>query len=319
MTRQTILVSGASGILGYGILRSLRLAARDYQLIGTTIYKFSVAPAFSDIVEIAPPTNDKNYMPWLLSLVKEHSVDMIIPGLECDMVRWNEERESIQVAGAHPLLNSGDLITLCSDKWSFYQSLMNVHPEYAIPTCLSDDYNATPAPFLLKPRCGYGSKGIVTISSEAEYDKHRERVGIELMKQEIVGDASEEYTVSAFFSRDSDMLDCIALRRVLSSAGYTQEAEVVMPQSFHPFLKHMAYAFKPVGPTNFQFRIVDDQIKLLEINPRISAATSIRAALGFNEADMSTQYFLNNCIPKAVDRSSNLGRRAIRYVEDYIF
>jgi carbamoyl-phosphate synthase large subunit len=59
---KTILVSGASGVVGYGILKSLRNASNGYRLIGTTIYNDSVAPAFCDIFELAPPTQDKNYL-----------------------------------------------------------------------------------------------------------------------------------------------------------------------------------------------------------------------------------------------------------------
>jgi len=40
---KNILVSGASGIIGYGILRSLRLSGIPYKLIGTTIYPDSAA------------------------------------------------------------------------------------------------------------------------------------------------------------------------------------------------------------------------------------------------------------------------------------
>ena len=53
--KTTILVSGASGIVGYGILRSLKNAGCT--LIGTTIYEESPADCFSDIVEIAPKTS----------------------------------------------------------------------------------------------------------------------------------------------------------------------------------------------------------------------------------------------------------------------
>lgn len=317
-TKMTILVSGASGILGYGILKSLRLANSAYRLIGTTIYNASVAPAFSDVVEIAPKTSDKAYMPWLLSVVKRHNVDMIIPGLECDMIRWNEEKHLIQEAGALALLNSGALIKLCCDKWKFYQELNRLHPNYAIPTYLAPDYHSIPAPFLLKPRSGYGSKGIVTVTSSAEFRRHQKRIGPDLMMQQIVGSPAEEYTMSAFFSHNAEVLECVALRRVLSPNGYTQEAEVVDAQQFQTFLQHMASAFNPVGPTNFQFRLVHGEIKLLEINPRISAATSIRALLGFNEAGTSVEYFMNGQVPQKIEQSRIVGRKAIRYVEDFL-
>ena len=82
---KTILVSGASGIVGYGILRSLRKSGKDLRLVGATMYDDSPAQAFCDIFEQALPTSDPGYIAWLKHVVAKHDVDMIIPGIEADM------------------------------------------------------------------------------------------------------------------------------------------------------------------------------------------------------------------------------------------
>ena len=71
---KTILVSGASGVAGYGILRSLRRSGKDLRLVGTTIYDDSVAEGFCDIFELACPTHDAGYLQWLTrQLIKRHT------------------------------------------------------------------------------------------------------------------------------------------------------------------------------------------------------------------------------------------------------
>jgi len=315
---KNILVSGASGIVGYGILRSLRRSVDEYKLIGTTIYNFSIAPAFCDIFEKALPTNHPDYMDWLCKIIKKHSVDIIIPGIECDMFGWNIEREKILSTGAFPLLNNSKLIELCSDKWAFYEKLIIDNAEYAIPTTLNGCFNTFPFPFLLKPRRGYGSKGIIKINNENDFEMHKHKIGTELMMQPIISSVEEEYTVSAFFDKASQLIDYISLKRKLSNDGFTQEAQVV-DFDFSAVINDLAEVFKPIGPTNFQFRVDGETIKLLEINPRISSATSIRASLGYNESVMSVNYFLNNQIPTKIDKSKIKNIRAIRYIEDYIF
>jgi carbamoyl-phosphate synthase large subunit len=315
---KNILVSGASGIVGYGILRSLRRSVDEYKLIGTTIYNFSIAPAFCDIFEKALPTNHPDYMDWLCKIIKKHSVDIIIPGIECDMFAWNIEREKILSTGAFPLLNNSKLIELCSDKWAFYEKLIIDNAEYAIPTTLNGCFNTFPFPLLLKPRRGYGSKGIIKINNENDFEMHKHKIGTELMMQPIISSVEEEYTVSAFFDKASQLIDYISLKRKLSNDGFTQEAQVV-DFDFSAVINDLAEVFKPIGPTNFQFRVDGETIKLLEINPRISSATSIRASLGYNESVMSVNYFLNNQIPTKIDKSKIKNIRAIRYIEDYIF
>ncbi len=316
--KKTILVSGASGIVGYGILRSLLQNTDNYKLIGASIYDLSIAPAFCDIFEKAMPTNHPNYIEWLIEIIRKHSIDMIIPGIECDMFSWNKNRETLLSTGVFPLLNNGKLIEMCGDKWMFYNELILDNYKYAIPTSLDGKFNTFPKPFLLKPRRGYGSKGIIKVINERDFDKYKHNIGKDLIMQPVVGSNEEEYTVSGFFDNSSRLIDYIPFRRKLSKDGFTQEAHVV-DFDFSIVLTDLALAFNPIGPTNFQFRLDGEAIKLLEINPRISSATSIRASLGYNESIMSVNYFLNNQIPIKMDKSEIINKLAIRYMEDYIF
>jgi carbamoyl-phosphate synthase large subunit len=315
---KTILVSGASGIVGYGILKSLK--DKGHNLIGTTIYDDSVAEAFCDTVIKVLPTSHPAYIEVLCDVIERHHVDMIISGIECDMYKWNQEREKLW-RYTFPLLNNPSLIELCDDKWKFYEALVDDNPKYAIPTTLDKHATFNIPNLLLKPRHGFGSKGIIKIKTFEDFLVHQEDVGEKLMIQPIIGTEDEEYTVSGFFDRTSNLVDYFPLKRKLSKDGFTQQAEVE-DRNFGEVLIDLAKTFKPIGATNFQFRFDGEQPKLLEINPRISSATSIRILFGYNEAEMSVEYFLNGKLPPKEKRlifKEVLGRKAIRYTEDYIF
>lgn len=315
--RKTVLVSGASGVVGYGILKSLSKFRSDYHLIGTTIYKNTIVPAFADVVERVPPTSEPSYLNCLSDLIKKHAVDAIIPGIECDMFYWNTKRIEISESGAQPILNNSELIRLCEDKWEFYNKLNELAPEYAIPTISEVSATEFEFPLILKPRKGYGSKGVVKVESKDELEPYRHRIGSELMMQPFIGEDENEFTVSGFFDSESTLVDCLALRRILSPEGYTVMGELTA-FDFAGVLSELGRKFCAVGPTNFQFRIGGSSIKLLEINPRISSACSMRAALGYNEVVMSLEYFLGGRIPRP-DPRSGVGARVVRYLEDFVF
>ena len=315
-----ILVSGASGIVGYGILRSLRTSGLSLQLIGSTIYDDSVAQGFCDIFEKAPSTSDDSYLDWLLGAIKRHRIDLLIAGIEADMYRWTECKSQIEAAGAKIAMNTVDLIEQCRDKWNFYTTLQAANSPFAIETEMSPDFNFLQRkfglPFLLKPRKGFGSKGIVRIDSEDFFLKHRDSIGSVLMAQPIVGNDNEEYTTSAFGDGQGNFYCMMTMKRKLSRDGFTDKAEVADVPGMEKAIHTLCKMFKPVGPTNFQFRLEGEQLKLLEINPRISSSTSIRTAFGYNESKMTVEYYLANKIPEqpAIKRG-----RAVRYVDDFIF
>ncbi|WP_309640372.1 ATP-grasp domain-containing protein [Flavobacterium sp.] len=316
---KNILVSGASGIIGYGILRSLRLSGNQYKLIGTTIYSDSAAEGFCDIFEQAIPTNDPNYIDWLLKTIEKHQIDLIIPGIEADMYAWAEHVETLQNTSVKVLLNTKELIEVCHDKWVFYEKLKATNSPFAIDTTLDSDFNTLQTqfglPLLLKPRVGHGSKGIVKVNSKEEFDKHQQYIGSQLMVQPIVGTDDEEYTTSAFCDGNGGFYAYMTLKRKLSKDGFTEKAEVVALENIEEALHALCQIFQPIGPTNFQFRKDKDGLKLLEINPRISSSTSIRAKFGYNESQMAVDYFLEG---KAIEQPVIKKGKAIRYIEDQI-
>jgi carbamoyl-phosphate synthase large subunit len=317
---KTIFVSGASGIVGYGTLKSLRSGDDTYRLIGSSIYDDSVAPAFCDIFELAPRTTDPAYIAWLTGIIKKYDVDMIFPGINDDMIAWNEHREALAATGTCVMLNTPALIDLCADKWDFYEVLRDAGMACAIESRLSGSFAELEAafglPFLLKPRRGFASKGIVIVDSAATFAAHQADLGDVVMAQPIVGDNESEYTISAFFDADSTLCCAMGLRRKLSKEGFTEKAEVAMPDGADDIMRQLADLLKPVGPTNFQFRVHDGQLKLLEINPRISSATSLRTGFGYNESDMAVRYFLDGVVPTQPPIRTGY---AIRYTEDHLF
>jgi len=315
---KTIFVSGASGVVGYGILKTLRKSGRKFKLVGSTIHENSVAPAFCDILEIAPFTGSELYYPWLIDLVKKHGIDIMIPGIEIDMHSWSANRE-LFCDLVDCVLNVESLVNLCRNKWEFYLDLARRSDPCIIPTYSEGRFDELSEkcglPFLLKPRQGYGSKGIIKVDSQEKFQFHASRMESEIIAQPIVGNDNEEFSISCFGDEKGGFFNIFSLRRKLGPAGFTEWAEVVDDKPFIETVSRLCSYYLPVGPTNFQFRTHHGDLKLLEINPRISSATSIRAAFGYNEALMSVDYFLDSlipCLPKT-SRGS-----AIRYFEDHI-
>jgi carbamoyl-phosphate synthase large subunit len=310
-----ILVTGVGAIIGYGALKSLR--GRGHHLIGMDIYADAYGRRLADEFVQAIRTDDRAYPAFLEATLEASRADLVIPCIEQDVQRFDTLRPLFERRGALCALNTPELIRLATDKWAFHQAEegFGLKP---IPSLVSADFatlaDGLGSPFLLKPRTGYAGKGIVKVSCEAEFELFRPRWQ-EYLAQKIVGSADEEYTVGAFGDGQGGLAAQIQMRRRLSGEGATVKAEVVEDDLLARRVAEYARAFRPLGPTNLQFRRDGEGFALLEINPRISSATSLRAAFGYNEAEMTVGYYLGGHLPEQPPIRKG---RAVRYIEDHV-
>lgn len=317
---KTVLITGVGAIMGYGMLRSIRKSHPNIKLIGTDIYLDAVGQAWSDVFIRAPMTSDENYMEWLYDVVCKHKVDLVIPGIEQDVHKLAEEISNIEKYPCVFAINNISLIELTKDKLFMHDKLLELNDPSRILSLTSGSFEKLSTilglPFILKPRRGYASKGLVRIQNYEDFAIYESKLGNELIAQPIIGTDDEEYTVGAFGDGLGGISTSITLKRKLAKDGSTASAIITNSKELDLVVQRLCKYFNPIGPTNLQFRKDDNNWKLLEINPRVSSTTSIRSAFGFNEAAMCIDFYLyGKTIENIKIKSEGF---AIRFIEDYI-
>jgi len=316
---KTVMITGTGAIIGYGVLKALREARPDFKLVAADIFPDAVGQYWADAFEVAPLTSDVTYKSWLRDCIEKHNVDLLIPGIEQDLFCYASDPALLSGLNVRVVLNRSGLINQCRDKWLMHESLRSLGHPVRIPSRLRGEFedlaDAFGLPFLLKPRVGYASKGLIRVLSREDFEIHSQRLGDELMAQPIVGSDEEEYTVGVFGDGKGAMNASITLQRKLSKEGATSTACVRHLPDLDEVIKELCASFCPIGPTNFQFRRDAGKWWLLEINPRISSSTSLRAAFGYNEADLCVQHYLEN---KQVKQPVIRDGHAVRYIADMV-
>lgn len=317
-----VAVTGVGAIIGQGIVRSLRASGRAIRVVGIDRSARSPGPHMVDAFEQKPNASEDTpeYQAYWDNLIQRHGIQIVLPGLEADMLYMDKNRDLFASRGVRLALNTHDLIRKTSNKWEFGKMLADIaYP--VIPSIRPDTWEEAVEklgnpPLLLKPLQGNGSRGIIKLEDEYDFEYWRRKATSDWMLQRIVGNSDEEYTMGVFGLGNGYFIGSLIFRRRLSPAGNTQEAEVVL---HHPVLeaavKKLCQHFSPVGPTNLQFRVEGEIAYLLEINPRFSSSNSLRTAFGFNEAVMAIDYYLFNRTPAMPALREG---HAWRYYEDFV-
>lgn len=316
----TVVVTAVGALIGQGIIRSLRLSGLPVRVIGVDRDPNGIGPYWCDAFFAKPAIDESSqaYLDFWTSLLVEQAVDLVLPGLELDVLFFSRNREAFAGIGTRIVLNDPRVIELAQDKWDFGLELERLELP-TIPALLGASFTecvrALGLPLLLKPRQGNGSRGIAVLRDEDDFNYWSRKSRDAFLIQKFIGSDEQEFTVGAFGFGDGTALAPIIFRRKLSVAGNTQYAEVVEHPVLAEAVTRLAAIFKPVGPTNYQFRMDGETPYLLEINPRFSSSTSLRAAFGYNEAAMAVDYYLRGNRPSAPDIRPG---RGWRYYEDYV-
>lgn len=312
-----VLVTGVGAIIGYGIIESLRTQSKyEVRIVGMDIYDDCYGQFVCDKFYIAKPAYSDEYLPFIQKLVADEDIDIIMPGIEQDMYRLYQLRDKIETT---IVFNNELLINISKDKLASY-SFFKEKGLTVIPTLYMEDYETYKRclglPFLLKPRTSYASKGIYKISTEEELNFYNKDPKQNIF-QHIIGSIEEEYTVSIFGLADGTFADSIILRRKLAQTGATDKATVLLDDAdIMNYVSEICKITQPIGPTNIQLRKDNGKVYLLEINPRISSACSIRCKAGYNEPLMCIDYYLKGLRPTISPKAEI---RAVRFISDYIY
>ena len=316
-----IVVTGVGAVIGLGIVNSLRLCPEKVTITGVDRNPEALGRRRCDNF-VPKPSNEDNqdYLSFWHELIEANAIDLVIPGIEPDVFYFDDNRQAFAAAQARFVLNSSELISLGKDKWRTFERLRAAGIN-AIPSLVSGTWDECvtklgPPPLLMKPRQGSGGRGIVSLQDEVDFDYWRAKAGANFMVQPVVGSDDQEYTVSVFGYGDGTATEPAIMRRTLGPVGATWWAESIA--SFPPIEQitdALNKLLRPEGPTNYQFRLQDDEALLLEVNPRISASTSLRAKLGVNEAWMCVEYYLLGRNPAATHLRPG---RGWRYIADEV-
>jgi len=315
--RITVLLTGVGGG-GHGeqILKALRLARLDLEIVGTDITPFSSGLALVDHPYLVPKASEPDYIPALMRLCGKHGVQAMFHGSEPELKVMAAHRGEIEDRGIFLPINPDAVIDICMDKVktaAFLQGRGFGHPRYAEITGCEQLKDFPIYPAVLKPSVGGGGSAMTGVAQSPEEAVYLGRQLLDIFGrfiiQEYVGTPDDEYTVGVLTDMDGRLINSIALRRYLMSAlsnrfkipNRTPRKElgpvlVISSGISQGYIGHhaevqrqceeIALALGARGAINIQCRFVGGRVIPFEINPRFSGTTSLRAMVGYNEPEI---------------------------------
>ena len=244
--------------------------------IATDLNPLSPALYHADRRLAPPPVGDPSYVPFVAATVLEYDVSLVIPLTDLDQQALAERRTEID---ALVLLPAPEVIEMTNDKWLahlFFEECGIHSPPTWLPGALPEEL---PFPVLVKPRRGFGSKGIFRAENPQELEFFLRYTNVPSMVQRLC--AGEEFSIDVFCDLDGRCLGAVPRTMIESKGGESIKGMSIKDWELIEIGRRVAETLGIVGPANIQcFRNGDGRHEVTDVNARFGGGFPVHWAAG---------------------------------------
>ena len=253
-----------------------------------------LAPAcqISDGFRKVGQVTDKNYISELISICKDLEIKVIIPTIDTELLSLAENKQQFLDSGIIPMVSDLDFVRKCRDKRLINRFFEEKDVEIPKPV---DKLNPT-FPLFIKPYDGSLSKDIYLVNHASELtDFHLNNEKFMFMEY-INPSEHNEYTVDAYFDKNSILKCAVPRKRITVRAGEINKG-VTHKNEILNFVKEKLGRIegaKGCLTMQFFFNPVTKRIVGIEINPRFGGGFPLSYLAGANYPGYILNEYFNN-------------------------
>ncbi len=273
------------------LLRCFQNAARRLGLqvsfYGTDTSPLSPALQLCDQAFLVEPTTHPGYIDQLLSIVRKHRVNLLVPTIDLDLSSLAHYRPQFEQLGCRVLVSDPEVIAACQDKRRTFGFLkkngFGTPATMSVRTALAADRRGELTwPCFLKRWDGSASQGNAVAHNRAELRFFAKRIPNPICQEFLEG---VEYTCDAYVDFKMRVRCIVPRRRIEVRSGEVSKARVVK----HAEIMNQARRVVELlgaGPGVIALQLFvtkDNEVRFTEVNPRFGggAPLSIRAGADF--------------------------------------
>jgi carbamoyl-phosphate synthase large subunit len=305
-----VLVTAVGGIVGEGIVKSLKLASMSeispvkYTIYGADMDSRAAGIYRCDYGLVVPPASSPDYLESIRRIIIENDIEAVYVGSDIELSILAIAKPDLESnSKAVVVTNPPRVIETARDKWKTFQFLKESNLPYAM-SCLPEDkeefIEKFDFPVVVKPREGYGSQHFYIVHNHDEMRYAIEAInkhGWHPIIQEYLNETCQEFTSGVTIDKSGmNVMSSISLCK-FPKHGQTYKAIVDSFDLIRKSAEKVALKLGARTAVNIQAKYDGKEPKVFEINPRLSATLPMRAVAGINEPDI---LYRNNVLSEKI-------------------
>ncbi|WP_321369251.1 NAD-dependent epimerase/dehydratase family protein [uncultured Draconibacterium sp.] len=316
MKKYKIGISCIGSGVGQSVINSLRLSRLPVETIGFGSNPFAFGEYDCDAYDYTKTIYEEGYIDNIILKCKQHKIDLLIPGLDDEVLIFAQNEERLKDAGINAIYPDEELIAICRDKERMSNELNKIADvfvkSYNRQTLVQDiELGKSKYPFIAKPRGGFASRGIQIINNKEDLAKITDKHILQELAIPVKTDPNYDFYTKQIKNNINPQVSEVSIQIVYSQDGKLMgrmfsynKLNNGVPIEIVPYdneyvwniIDKLTPTFLKMGlrgPLNIQGRITENGLKLFEMNPRFTGITGLRALMGFNEVEACVKEWLD--------------------------
>ena len=272
---KTVLITGIGGDIAQSIATILAESRPEFRLVGADMNNRHAGQLFVDELFQVPSASSVDYLDSIRGLIKEHSVDIVIPASEQELSVFHA---LIDEFGRDKCITAGvEVIDIGVDKLKTIDFIASL--DIPVPwTIKAGGVIPEDLPCIFKSQTGSGSKNVFIVENKEEALFFAGKFPGSIF-QELLKPDNQEITCAVYRAKNGKIAVLQLLREL--TGGLTGWAKVVSNNTVLQMCESVATGMNLYGSINIQLRLTDKGPRIFEINPRFSSTVLMRHRIGF--------------------------------------
>ncbi len=270
-------VTGAGGPAGIAVVVALMQAGHHVLALDSDPHAGGFK--FHDVSwSVVPRFDDPAYADVMVEQIASHSVQALICTVAEEYAALARITQPLLDAGCKTWLPDLDAVERCIDKERFARLMDRYDIAHPPTSTHARGLGRVPGPWVVKPRRGRGSRGVVMSNNRREVRSLLRRNRDLIVQTQLEGD---EFTADVLVARNGQMMTCVPRWRLATRGGISVHGLTFDSPDVTRSCAEVVAATGITGPANIQ-GMVDDEgwVSIIEVNPRFSGGLPLTLAAG---------------------------------------
>ena len=277
-----VLVTSAGATNAINTIKALKRQNEiDISITTVDIDPLSAGLYLSDKHYIVPRATNEDFLPRILDICKKEAIHIIIPIYSAELPIFARNKNLLEEHGVRIAISPLETIRTCDNKTRMYQFFEEFSIPY--PTTYSEKEvigEDIKFPLFIKRRKGSGSKDARLIRDREELHFYLKHIDEPIVQEFVDGD---EYTIDIISDLEGKMIKASPRVRIQTRGGLAVKAVTVENETLVAYARKIVEGLGIIGPANVQCKVSDDDIRFIEVNPRLpSGGLPLAVAAGLN-------------------------------------